>query len=181
MPRWRRDVGVYMVDRAYTNSGEGRNLDRGIGFKAFFKHMDYSDALAQYAERKLVDCAQTYLRRGGTIQATFAIEGNRHIMQVHLTGSIDVALKAEAREGESMYACVDHAQDKLDEALRRRKEKWTDHHGEGHWEELERLERGERQRFVGEEPVTSIEDAIDAAYVIHYERVKAAGSGSSME
>jgi ribosomal subunit interface protein len=173
-----------MVDRAYTNSGVGRELDRGIGFKAFFKHMDYSEALAQYAERKLVDCAQTYLRRGGTIQVTFAIEGNRHVIQVHLTGSVDVALKAEAREGESMYACVDHAQDKLDETLRRRKEKWTDHHGEGHWQELERLERGERlAREVGGEPESSssIDDAIDAAYVLHYERVKASGSGSSME
>ena len=173
-----------MVERAYTGNELDRVFDSGIGFKAFFKHMDHSEALAQYAQAKLVDCARTYLRRGGMIQVTFAIEGNRHVTQLHLTGSVDVALKAEAREGESMYACVDRIQDKLDETLRRRKEKWTDHHGEGHWEEIDRVERGERKaREERAEAVSSEggDESVDAAYVIHYERARTSGSGSSME
>jgi ribosome-associated translation inhibitor RaiA len=118
------------------------------------------------------------------IQVTFAIEGNCPVAQLHLTGSVDFAIKSEAKDGESMYSCIDRLQDKLDETLRRRKERWTDHHGEGHWEELERLERTEKKMQAeqeAQEGALTLEEAVDAAYVIHYERARAAGSGSSME
>lgn len=164
----------------YRAENDGRS-NRSVEFKAFFKHMDYSEALADYSEKKLVSCAATYLRRGGVMNVTFAVEGGRHSVHLHLTGSVDVALHGESHESEGMYACVDRLQDKLDETLRRRKEKWTNHHGEGdHWEERERLERLAAKQGESSEPeVVSGDpalDVVDAAYVINYERARVSGS-----
>lgn len=139
--------------------------------------MDSSEALAEYAEQKLTSCAATYLRRGGLIQVTFAIEGGSQIVHLHLSGSVDVSLRGEARDNESMYAAVDRIQDKLDETLRRRKEKETNHHGEGdQWDELERVERLAHKKMEEPPATATPEEVVDAAYVINYERARAAGN-----
>ena len=105
-------------------------------FRAFFKHMATSDALRDYAERKLGDSVKTYVHKPAQLTVTFAVEGGEYHVSCHVFGD-GLSMQVEARVDTNMYSCIDLLQDKLEERLRRRKDRLTDHKRELHVSELE--------------------------------------------
>ena len=95
-------------------------------FRAFFKHMPTSDALKDYAERKLTDSIATYVHKPAQLTVTFVVEGDEYHASCHVFGD-GLTMQVEARVDTNMYSCTDLLQDKLEERLRRRKERLTDH------------------------------------------------------
>lgn len=107
-------------------------------FRAFFRHMASSDALKDYAEKKLGDSVMTYVHKPMQLTVTFEVEGSDYHASCHVFGDGQTT-QIEARVDTNMYSCIDLLQDKLEETLRRRKDRLTDHKRdheavEGFWE-----------------------------------------------
>jgi len=120
-------------------------------FRANFRHMATSDALKDYAERKLVDSVRTYVSKPMQLTVTFEVEGSDCHTSCHVFGD-GLSLQVEARVDTNMYSCVDLLQDKLEETLRRRKDRLTDHKRDRDTPELYREARDTRSEALeGEE------------------------------
>ena len=94
-------------------------------FRAFFKHMETSEPLKDYAERKLLDSTETYVHKPVQLTVTFSLDGGEYHTSCHVFGD-GLSMHVEAKVDTNMYSCVDLLQDKLEERLRRRKERLTD-------------------------------------------------------
>jgi ribosomal subunit interface protein len=90
-----------------------------------FRQMDPSDALREYASRKLEHTVRKYIHAPIDAQATFHIEKFWHIATFNLQVR-GIAIKTQEKS-EDMYASVDLAMDKLERQLRRYKDKLRDH------------------------------------------------------
>lgn len=119
-------------------------------FRANFRHMAVSDALKEYAERKLVDSVKTYVAKPMQLTVTFEVEGSDYHTSCHVFGD-GLSLQVEARVDTNMYSCVDLLQDKLEETLRRRKDRLTDHKRDREVTELLKEPRDTRSQVLEEE------------------------------
>lgn len=90
-----------------------------------FRQMDPSDALRDYASRKLEHTVRKYIHAPIDAQATFSIEKFWHIAKFNLQVR-GLLIKTEEKS-EDMYASVDLALDKLERRLRRYKDKIRNH------------------------------------------------------
>jgi len=112
--------------------------------------MATSDAVRDYAERKLVDSVKTYVSKPMQLTVTFEVEGSGCHTSCHVFGD-GVSLQVEARVDTNMYSCVDLLQDKLEETLRRRKDRLTDHKRDREVTELLKETRDSRAQVLEEE------------------------------
>jgi ribosomal subunit interface protein len=119
-------------------------------FRANFRHMAVSDAVKEYAERKLVDSVKTYVAKPMQLTVTFEVEGSDYHTSCHVFGD-GLSLQVEARVDTNMYSCVDLLQDKLEETLRRRKDRLTDHKRDREVTELLKETRDSRAQVLEEE------------------------------
>lgn len=119
-------------------------------FRANFRHMATSDAVKEYAERKLVESVRTYVSKPMQLTVTFEVEGSDYHTSCHVFGD-GLSLQVEARVDTNMYSCVDLLHDKLEEALRRRKDRLTDHKRDRDAAELFREARDTRAQALEEE------------------------------
>lgn len=95
-------------------------------FRTHFRHMATSPATADYAAKKLVPMVETYTMRPTQLSVTFAVEGDQFLASCHLNGS-HLDLHVSAQSTVTMNSAVDQLQEKLEECLRRRKERLTHH------------------------------------------------------
>ena len=119
-------------------------------FRANFRHMATSDAVKEYAERKLVESVKTYVSKPMQLTVTFEVEGSDYHTSCHVFGD-GISLQVEARVDTNMYSCIDLLQDKLEETLRRRKDRLTDHKRDRDASELFREARDTRAEALEEE------------------------------
>lgn len=89
-----------------------------------FRHMDSSDALRTYAEEK-TERFQKYLSEPIEVHWVLSVEKIRHIADATITGS-GVTIKAAEATGD-MYSAIDSVLDKLEQQVRKHKEKIKDH------------------------------------------------------
>ena len=89
-----------------------------------FRHMDSSDALRAYAEEK-TERFQKYLSEPIEVHWVLSVEKIRHIADATIAGS-GVTIKAEESTGD-MYSAIDAVLDKLEQQVRKHKEKLKDH------------------------------------------------------
>jgi putative sigma-54 modulation protein len=97
------------------------------------RHLKLTPAIADYAQKKL-EKAKRYFGQLIWVQVILDVEKNRHIAEfvVHASGHTFTAKE----ESTDLYAAIDLASDKIDEQLRRYKERRSPH----------RTERGNRSR-----------------------------------
>ncbi len=88
--------------------------------KITFRHMDATEALRAYAEEKLEKAAKI-LQTNYDAQVVLSVEKYQQISEVVLTWEGSTAV-ATART-EDMYAAIDEATAKIEEQVRRQKEK----------------------------------------------------------
>jgi len=88
--------------------------------------MDITPALRDYVNTK-VSKAEKFIQRDYGVQVILEVEKLRHICEiiVNVKGSRITAKE----EGEEMYASIDKAMDKIEQQLRRYKEKNSHHKG----------------------------------------------------
>lgn len=89
-----------------------------------FRHMDSSDALRIYAEEK-TERFQKYLSEPIEVHWVLSVEKIRHIADAAITAS-GVTIKAQEATGD-MYSAIDAVLDKLEQQVRKHKEKLKDH------------------------------------------------------
>ncbi len=92
------------------------------------RHLKLTPAISQYAQKKL-DKAKKYFGRLVWAQVVLDVEKNRHKAEfiVHATGHTFTAKE----ESIDLYAAIDLASDKIDEQLRRHKERQKPSRGRG--------------------------------------------------
>jgi putative sigma-54 modulation protein len=138
-------------------------------FRAYFKHMDSSLPLFAYAEKKVSEKVDKFVRNAIEGHITFSIENNTdNRVHFHLVAGGGFKLDISAEHELSMYSAVDLLVDKLEKKLRRHKERLRNHKFSAAQLELANLDvqalKG-AQEEVGEEPV-------DASYVLKFERAR---------
>ncbi len=89
-----------------------------------FRHMESSEALKKYAEEKTVRLNK-YLFEPIEVHWVLAIEKIRHIADATVTAN-GVTIKAQ-EDTQDMYAAIDSVIDKLENQVRRHKERAKDH------------------------------------------------------
>ncbi len=88
--------------------------------KVTFRHMDATEALKSYAETK-IEKARKYLQRNFEAQVVLSVEKYWQIAEIILTWEGNTTV-GTARDTD-MYAAIDAAMDKIEEQIRRTKEK----------------------------------------------------------
>lgn len=89
-----------------------------------FRHMESSDAIRGYAEEKTERLAK-YLFEPAEIHWVLSVEKIRHIADVTITAN-GVTTKAQG-DTQDMYSAIDTVLDKLENQLRKHKERVKDH------------------------------------------------------
>lgn len=100
-------------------------------FQVYFKHMDSSKALLEYAEAKLGERLDKYRLGLAEAHVTFAVESGLNCAVCHLTGADRFKVTVDCQDAVSMYAAVDRLAGKLDETLRRAKDRRRSHRVDG--------------------------------------------------
>ncbi|MBN2211574.1 MAG: ribosome-associated translation inhibitor RaiA [Sedimentisphaerales bacterium] len=91
------------------------------------RHMDITDALRSYADKKL-DRLRRMAQRVSEIEVILSDENQKHRCEIILR--IDNAPPMVVHEtGDDMYACLDGAVDKIERQLARHKERTRNHKG----------------------------------------------------
>ncbi len=91
------------------------------------RHMEMSDALRAYSVDK-AQKLQRYFDRITTIEIIIDMEGGQPTVEVVVAASHNSTFVGRHR-GEDMYGCIDNAVHKVEEQLRRHKDKLRDHKG----------------------------------------------------
>lgn len=89
-----------------------------------FRHMASSDALRKYAEEK-TERFQKYLSEPIEVHWVLSVEKIRHIADASIVAN-GITIKAEEATGD-MYSAIDAILDKLEQQVRKHKEKVKDH------------------------------------------------------
>ena len=92
----------------------------------FFKQMDSSEALRDYAEGKIRDKVFKLSSKPVMAHVTFELVPPKNKVQLHLHSGESPSIEVEVID-DDMYAAVDKLIDKLDIQLRRNKEKLKGH------------------------------------------------------
>ncbi len=137
-------------------------------FNVYFKHMENSPAVENYAREKLTDKIEKFLDEPVDTQVTFSVEHQKSIVNLHVVSGHNTEINLHT-EGDSMYACIDEVVDKLDVQLRRLKEKTKNH-------------RSDKSAIRAEmEAVAAIRateaEAVDAGDIVSWEKKAAAKEG----
>ena len=91
-----------------------------------FKHMESSQGLIDYAEKKIVRKIERYSTKPIEAHVVFSIEGAQHNAAVNVVGGDGFSFQVEAASPD-MYASIDLLLDKLDAKLKKHKEKLKNH------------------------------------------------------
>jgi putative sigma-54 modulation protein len=91
------------------------------------RHMDITEAIRAYAQDK-AHKLQRYFDRIMSIEIIIDIEGGTPMVEVVVTASHQNTFVGHHR-GEDMYGCIDNAIHKVEEQLRRHKDRLRDHKG----------------------------------------------------
>lgn len=131
-------------------------------FQFTFKHMESSDALAAYAEKKLGAIIRKFVTKPGHAHVTFTVEKADHLLHIKLTAGDGFSAELDDK-GTDMYAVVDSSVDKLNRMLRKKKEKLKDHKNWKIAKVLEKVTDGLQKKD---------EDSIDASDILKLESRK---------
>lgn len=103
--------------------------DAKLQITVSFKGLDSSDAVRDYANKRLSKLSKT-VDHLTNCHLVCLIEKTQHIAQLHVvSGDFDARAEAKA---ETMYAAIDEVTDKMLHQARKHKEKQKDHSGRGH-------------------------------------------------
>ena len=108
-----------------------------------FRQFGSSDALKDYA-RERVERVNKYLDRAGEAHVVLSLE--RHLHHADITIHSGSWVLRGKTKSEDMYASIDKAMDKIEEQLRRYKEKLKNHHGRERVHHRQDLMRGLKVR-----------------------------------
>jgi putative sigma-54 modulation protein len=98
------------------------------------RHMEVTDAMRSYVREKVAKLPRFYDGLHST-NVTLALDAGEHLVEIVAHGrrkSVFVASQA----GKDLYACVDQCAHKLEEQLRRHKDRVRDRHGPPHEETM---------------------------------------------
>ena len=107
-------------------------------FVFYFRHMLPSSNVQQYAEDKLSDCFGKYDLGFGEVQLTFVVEHQAAEVSCSFAAAGQPLHLVERRP--NMYAAIDGLVDRVDECLRRMKDKMRSHRVRSEMESEEPLE-----------------------------------------
>ncbi len=94
------------------------------------RHMDVTEAMRSYAEQKVARLPRLFNGLQSVV-VTFDMDGGQHVVEIVATGTHKSVFVAHHR-GEDMYACVDQCVHKLEQQLRRHKDRVRDRQGPPH-------------------------------------------------
>jgi putative sigma-54 modulation protein len=107
------------------------------------RHVDITDATRAYAQDK-ASKLDRYLGRIITVEVIVGIDGGSPVVEVVVIAPHNNKFVATHR-GPDMHACIDTAIHKVEEQLRRHKDKVRDHKGPGHDAKAELAEGPQRE------------------------------------
>ena len=91
-------------------------------FQVSFKNMESSEALGAYAHERIEPAVSKLVQRPVSVSVTFSIDNRVHKVRCHVVGGGGVNLQI-TQEGSDMYQSIDHLLNRLEEQMRRQKEK----------------------------------------------------------
>ncbi len=137
--------------------------------RAYFKHIDSSLPLYAYAEKKLGSLCSRYLLNPIEAHLTFFLEGGRHCVSCKVADGGGYFIQVDSEDDTNFFSCIDQLKDRLDESLRRQKERRQFRKMPQEW--LAHAQSGDEPPNFGDEE-TAGEEAVDAAYVINFEKAR---------
>lgn len=93
------------------------------------RHMDVTDAMRQYVERKASRLTKFY-NKIQSIEVILDMEADKPSAEIVATAKKKSTFVASHRD-DDMYACIDQCLDKISAQLRRHKDRVRDHQGPG--------------------------------------------------
>ena len=94
------------------------------------RHMDVTAAMREFAQQK-VEKLPRYYDGLQSVDVTFDMEAGQHVVELVASGKRKSRFVAHHR-GDDMYSSFDQAMHKLEEQLRRHKDRIRDRQGLGH-------------------------------------------------
>ena len=110
-----------------------------MDIKISARHMEITDALRQYTSEKTAKL-QRYFNRIVSIEVIIDLDGGMPSVEIVVRGSRNSTFVGSHR-GDDMYGCIDKAVHKVEEQIRRHKDKVRDHKGPTHEELSEAAEQ----------------------------------------
>ena len=98
-------------------------------FQFSFRHMDSSDSLKNYAEKKVREKIEKFVSKPIEAHVTFAVDKHAHMAHCAVVGGDGFNLQVEHTCGD-MYGSVDMIVDKLEVQLKKQKERIKGHKGD---------------------------------------------------
>ena len=95
-------------------------------FQFAFKQMETSEALQDYAEKKIREKIAKFVTKPIEARITFSVRKREHVAHCSLVGGDGFNLEVQ-HTCEDMYASVDRLIDKLESQLKKHKEKLKEH------------------------------------------------------
>jgi len=92
------------------------------------RHIEVTDALKSYVEKKL-EKINKYFDRVHDVHVVLTVEKHRHIAEITIHAN-NIVLHGE-EESEDMYASIDKLMDKLENQMRKYRDKFKPHHTKG--------------------------------------------------
>ena len=139
-------------------------------FRAYFKHMDSSLPLFAYAEKKVSEKVEKFVNKAVEGHITFSVENGLNKVQFHLIAGGGLKIVMGSDDEISMYSAVDLLVDKLEKKLRRYKEKLQNHKLKP--ADLELLNFDDMPERAPKTNAYALEEAVDAKYVIEFEKAR---------
>lgn len=136
-------------------------------FRAYFKHMDSSLALFAYAEKKITEKVEKFVKNAVEGHITFCVENGTNKIHFHLVAGGGFKLDLHSENEVSMYSSVDLMVEKLEKKLRRHKEKLRNHKFKPVELLVDSFESDEQEVKEAKPDYT-----IDAGYVIEFEKAR---------
>lgn len=135
-------------------------------FRAYFKHMDSSLALFAYAERKLTEKVEKFVKNAVEGHITFSVENETNKVHFHLVAGGGFKLDLSSEDPVNMYSAIDAMVEKVEKKLRRHKEKLRNH-------KFKPIELQMELEAIEQKPEEVKPDyTIDAKYVIEFEKAR---------
>ena len=135
-------------------------------FQFAFRHMDSSEALQAYAEKKVSEKINKFVTKPIEAHMTFSVDKNVHNAHCSVVGGDGFNLQVEHSCGD-MYGSVDMIVDKLEAQLKKHKEKLKGH----------KADKDEMRRFAEAAATAQEQDgfepsSLDARDVVAFENAK---------
>ena len=131
-----------------------------IEFQFVFKNMASSNALENHTTKKIQESIMRFVTKPNHIQTTFSVD--KHFHNVHMLLDAGDGFRTDVHaQTTDMYASIDEASHKLENQLRKQKEKLKDH------------KRGHKVRNENFYTISGYDDvAIDADDILKFEARK---------